>query len=234
MESLVIELAKKYGMDKAMQMLGLDKQTQNPKYAISLGGRNINPLNMLTRAGLNKAFSGGLSGIMGPAALMGGAVMLGRAFDPTRPGSRNYNPNLAGQIKELNRRGMLNDRGQITSGPLKGKNLVSMFGTNDYGKMLQDRVDYFEDRITSGKNYSEKGYREAKNAAIEEAGIGVDIDGVSMSGADYQGETGNNTGGSKSSGGNKSGGFSSAERGASLHGAKGGLARYYRGGIASL
>ena len=83
-------------------------------------------------------------------------------------------------------------------------------------------------------DYALENNREAKNAAIEEAGIGVDIDGVSMSGADYQGETGNNTGGSKSSGGSKSGGFSSAERGASFHGAKGGLARYYRGGIASL
>jgi hypothetical protein len=131
--------------------------------------------------------------------------MLGRAFDPTRPGSRNYNLNLAGQIADLNRRGMLNDRNQITKGPLAGKNLVSMFGTNDYGQMLEDRVDYFEDRITSGKNYSEKGYKEAKDAAITESGIGVNIDGVTMSGPDYQGETGNKDGG-KGGKGDKDGG----------------------------
>ena len=238
MEALLQSLAAKYGFEYAAKLLGIDKQQQNPKYAISLGGNTFDIGNMAKRVGLNqgiKSLTGGkLGGMLGPGLLMGGALMLGRAFDPTRPGSRNYNPNLAGQIADLRSRGMLNERNQITSGPLAGKNLVSMFGTNDYGQMLQDKVDYFEDRITSGKNYGEKGYREAKNAAIEEAGIGVDIDGVSMSGADYQGETGNNTGGSKSSGGSKSGGFSSAERGASFHGAKGGLARYYRGGIASL
>ena len=187
MEALFASLVSKYGFDIAAKMLGLDKQTENPKYAISIGNMTLDPVNMAKRAALNTGiksiFSGNLGSMVGPGLLMGGALMLGRAFDPTRPGSRNYNPNLAGQITELNRRGMLNDRGQITSGPLKGKNLVSMFGTNDYGQMLQDKVDYFEDRITSGKNYSEKGYREAKNAAIEEAGIGVDIDGVSMSGA---------------------------------------------------
>ena len=234
MESLVIELAKKYGMDKAMQMLGLDKQTQNPKYAISLGGRNINPLNMLTRAGLNKAFSGGLSGIMGPGLLMGGALMLGRAFDPTRPGSRNYNPNLAGQIKELNRRGMLNDRGQITSGPLKGKNLVSMFGTNDYEEMLQDRVDYFEDRITKGKNYSEKGYKEAKDAAISDVPgySGVNIDGVTMHGADYQGDGGGGSGGDHDGGASAD---AQSDDAAGMGGyRRGGRISYSSGGIASL
>ena len=152
---------------------------------------------------------GKLGGMLGPGLLMGGALMLGRAFDPTRPGSRNYNPNLAGQIADLRSRGMLNDRNQITKGPLVGKNLVSMFGTNDYGQMLEDRVDYFEDRITSGKNYSQKGYKEAKDAAITESGIGVNIDGVTMSGADYYGpedKDGNDDGGSTSDGNSPSGG----------------------------
>ena len=189
MEALFASLVSKYGFDIAAKMLGLDKQTENPKYAISIGNMTLDPLNMAKRAALNTGiksiFSGNLGSMVGPGLLMGGALMLGRAFDPTRPGSRNYNPNLAGQIKELNRRGMLNDRGQITSGPLKGKNLVSMFGTNDYEEMLQDRVDYFEDRITKGKNYSEKGYKEAKDAAISDVPgySGVNIDGVTMHGA---------------------------------------------------
>ena len=231
MEALLASLAAKYGFDIAAKMLGLDKQTENPKYAISIGNMTFDPVNAAKRAvlntGIKSAIGGKLSGIMGPLAFMGGAFMLGRAFDPTRPGSRNYNPNLAGQIADLNRRGMLSSTGKIISGPLAGKNLISMFGTNDYEEMLDKKVDYFEDRIKAGKPISEKNYREAKNEQIETKGIGVNIDGVTMSGADYQGEVdgGDNKG---------SGGFDSSERGASLHGAKGGLARYYRGGIASL
>ena len=168
MESLVIELAKKYGMAKAMEMLGLDNQSQNPKYAISLGGRDINPVNMIARAGLNKAFSGGLSGIMGPAALMGGALMLGRAFDPTRPGSRNYNPNLAGQIDYLNFNNMIGSNpgtGLGQYGPnsvLAGQNVMSMFGTNDYEKQLDKKIGWFEDRIAKGKDINEEKYEKAK------------------------------------------------------------------------
>ena len=231
MEALLASLAAKYGFDIAAKMLGLDKQTENPKYAISIGNMTFDPVNAAKRAvlntGIKSAIGGKLSGIMGPLAFMGGAFMLGRAFDPTRPGSRNYNPNLAGQIADLNRRGMLSSTGKIISGPLAGKNLISMFGTNDYEEMLDKKVDYFEDRIKAGKPISEKNYREAKNEQIETKGIGVNIDGVTMSGADYQGEVDGRD--------NKgSGGFDSSERGASLHGAKGGLARYYRGGLASL
>ena len=169
MEALVIELAKKYGMAKAMEILGLDEQLQNPKYAISLGGKNINPSNMLARAGLNKAFSGGLSGIMGPAALMGGALMLGRAFDPMRPGSRNYSPNLRGQVDYLSGiSGMIgrdSNSGLMKYGPesvLRGQNVSSMFGTNNYQDQLQNKIDYFEDRIKKGKPINEDKYEQAK------------------------------------------------------------------------
>ena len=237
MEALFAALVSKYGFEYAAKVLGLDKQTENPKYAISLGDMTLDPVNMIKRQGLSQGiksmFSGNLGSMMNPALLLGGALMLGRAFDPTRPGSRNYNPNLAGQIADLNRRGMLNDRNQITSGPLKGKNLVSMFGTNDYSEMLQDRVDYFEDRITKGKDYSEKGYREAKEAAISDVPgySGVNIDGVSMHGADYQGEK-------DGRGGDHDGGASADAQSDDAAGAggyrKGGRISYSRGGIASL
>ena len=211
MEALLTSLAAKYGFEYAAKLLGIDQQSQNPKYAISLGGNTFDLGNMAKKAGLNqgiKSLTGGkLGGMLGPGLLMGGALMLGRAFDPTRPGSRNYNPNLAGQITDLKNRGMLNDRNQITSGPLAGKNLVSMFGTNDYGKMLDKKVDYFEDRITSGKGFSAKGDRDAKNEAISESGIGVNIDGVTMSGPDYQGDTGNGGKGDKGGGEGGYGGF---------------------------
>ena len=231
MGALLKSLAMKYGYDYAVKLLGIDKQTQNPKYAINLAGNTFDLGNIAKRVGLNqsmKAMTGNLSGMLGPGLLIGGALGLGYLTNPLREGSFNYNPNLAGQIADLNRRGMLNNRNQITSGPLAGKNLVSMFGTNDYGKMLDKKVDWFEDRITSGKDYSEKGYREAKNEAITEAGIGVNIDGVTMSGPDYQGGT--TTGGTT---GSKSSNKSSSR--SSRHGSgAGGLHSYYRGGLASL
>ena len=168
MEALLIEYAKRYGMEKALQMLGLDKQTQNPKYAISLGGININPKSMLMRAGFNKVMGGSIGSMLGPAALMGGAFMLGKAFDPLNPNSRNYNPSLKGQIDYLNFNNMIGrnqNMGSLQYGPdsvLRGKNVISMFGTNDYEKQLDNKIDWFEDRIKKGKSYSKKIYEKAK------------------------------------------------------------------------
>ena len=206
MEALLQSLAAKYGYDVAAKLLGIDKQTQNPKYAISLGNFSFDPVNAAKRSALSKgissAFSGNLSGIMGPAALMGGALFLGQRYNPLNPKAVNYNRNLSKQVIDLRSRGMLNDRNQITSGPLAGKNLVSMFGTNDYQGMLDNKVDYFEDRIAKGKNYSAKNYAAAKKAQQEEAGIGItEVDGDFYTGSDagfevskdtssYQGPTG--------------------------------------------
>jgi hypothetical protein len=90
MEALLMEYAKRFGMQKAMEMLGLDQQTQNPKYAISLGGINLNPMNMLKRAGINqgiKSLMGGSS--MGMAVpLIAGGLGLAYLRNPLRPGSR--------------------------------------------------------------------------------------------------------------------------------------------------
>ena len=69
--------------------------------------------------------------------------------NPLSPRSSNYNPRLQGQVDYLG--GALGTRSspyQFRSGKgssvLAGKNLVSGFGTNDYGQMLQKRIDYFE------------------------------------------------------------------------------------------
>ena len=245
---LAIEYAKARGLteitDKALEYayetLGIEPEEEEYTGGGIYGMKNaFSPKNLMQSLGRNvlsnaatKAISGsGLTSMLGPAALIGGTLMLGRAFDPTRPGSRNYNPALAGQLADLGRRGIIGHDpntgiyGKIMSGPLQGKNLISLFGTNDYGKMLDKKVDWFEDRITSGKNYSEKGYREAKNEAITEAGIGVNIDGVTMSGADYQGGTTN---------GGTTGSKSSSSR-SSRHGSgPGGLHSYSRGGIANI
>ena len=273
MEQIVMSLALDYArarglteitdkaLDYAYEKLGIQEEEDdeytvegiygmknafNTKNLVSTLGRNV-----LSNAAKNAISSSSLSGILG----LGGALMLGRKFDATRPGSRNYNPNLAGQIADLSRRGMLNDRNQITKGPLTGLNLASMFGTNDYGKMLDAKLGYFTDRITTGKNYSAQAYRDS----LVESGAG----GVrgsptgpvshahegpvsqathdAFNSNDGDGSTGGTTGGT-------TGGQSSADKGAGMHGdgmaamggragfdfSKGGRARYGRGGIASL
>jgi len=173
MEALLASLVSKYGFDIAAKMLGLDKQSENPKYTFGMPftGKEISfdPVKSLGRYGLNKAISGGLSSIALPAALLGGAVMLGRAFDPMRPGSRNYSPNLRGQVDYLSEiSGMIGrdpNTGGLKYGPesvLSGKNVISMFGTNNYQKALDKKIDYFEDRIKKGKSINEDRYKQAK------------------------------------------------------------------------
>jgi NADH:ubiquinone oxidoreductase subunit B-like Fe-S oxidoreductase len=55
MEALLQSLAMKYGMEKAMQLLGIDEQQGNPKYAISMGGQNIDFGNMAKKGIFNKS-----------------------------------------------------------------------------------------------------------------------------------------------------------------------------------
>ena len=79
----VQNLIAQYGIESAMKMLGLDekfglnKQYKNPKYALSIGGQSINPINMLKRAGINtgiKSLMGGNAGMIAPLALGAGAI----------------------------------------------------------------------------------------------------------------------------------------------------------------
>ena len=142
MEALVIEFAKKYGIEKAIEYFGLDKQSQNPKYAISLGGNTFDLGNMAKRAGINSLISGSNMGMALP--LIAGSLGLAYYRNPLRKGAPNYNPNLKGQMDYLSSRNILGtDQSGLTkimSGPLQGKNLVSMFGTNDYEKMLDKKI----------------------------------------------------------------------------------------------
>ena len=173
MSALMQALISRFGEPVARKLLGIEKQQQNPKYAISLGNINLNPVSMIQRAGLNQGIKslmgGNMSSLMGPAALLGGAVMLGRAFDPMRPGSRNYSPNLRGQVDYLSGiSGMIgrdSNSGLMKYGPesvLRGQNVSSMFGTNNYQDQLQNKIDYFENRIEKGKPINEDRYEQAK------------------------------------------------------------------------
>ena len=65
---------------------------------------------------------------------------LAATRNPLNPRASNYNPTLQGQIDYMKDKGMYGITDQsglnkITGGRLSGKNLVSMFGSNDLGEM---------------------------------------------------------------------------------------------------
>ena len=239
------QIVAKIGYDKALRFFGLDKQEQNPKYAISLGGINLNPMNMLKRAGINqgiKSLMGGkMSSLMAPAALLGGAVMLGRAFDPTRQGSRNYNPNLSGQIDYLSKNNMIGiDQGGLTKyGPdsiLSGLNVVSMFGTNDYLDQLNKYKNKYYDTMSQknkdkiDKEIDNYNLDQVKKDLKEEERIRNRKNYVAPHHGSVHSSGGNNNGG----GGNRdnAGGGAAANRGDAGSGWD--SSPFRRGGIASL
>ena len=170
---LIFQIALQYGKGKlteagiayAMEKLGMGQSNQNPENAISFAGMNFNPKNMLMRAGLNQVMSGGKgfgsalgSGILPIVALAG----LGMYRNPLRPGAPNFSPNLAGQIDYLSNRNMINRNpgtGLMQYGPdsvLRGQNVVSAFGTNNYQTQLQNYIDKLQQRKDAGKSFSQK------------------------------------------------------------------------------
>tara|TARA_R100001086_G_scaffold219051_1_gene135847 strand:- start:169 stop:858 length:690 start_codon:yes stop_codon:yes gene_type:complete len=229
MEALFASLVSKYGFEMAAKILGLDKQTQNPKYTFGLPftGKQVsfNPLQTLGRFGLNKVMSSG-SGIMGPALLLGGAVMLGQAFNPLNPNSRNYKPGLRQEIDFATNRGLI-DRTSTglkynTDSVLSGQNVVSMFGTNSYLGQLEKKKDYFEDRLEKGKSINESKYAQTLNEISEAKGFTQDKARTKNYGP-YSGGGGNNNGGGNISGSVSRGGTDDTPG-----------TPFRRGGIASL
>ena len=229
MEQLIMAiaapLARTYGINKAIEIayekLGLNSPTQTEVDVLTGGGINQafapgNLVNMAKRGAVNlgiRSVAGKGLGVLGPLGLVAGLAFLGNKY-----------------------------RKQLT-----GYDTQAAYEAARDQRRADKRLDKITDRIIGGKNYGN--YKEA----LLDSGAGaVDIDGTIYSGPDYQGESKSKSkskssyqgptgkdihgggGGSGGAGGGKSGGFSSAERGASLHGAKGGLARYYRGGIATL
>jgi len=83
MEALLQSLAAKYGFEYAAKLLGLDQQTQNPKYAISMGGTTLDVGNTAKRGLLNRGIdaitSGAGAGIL-PFAGIAGLAMLGNKY----------------------------------------------------------------------------------------------------------------------------------------------------------
>jgi hypothetical protein len=125
----------------------------------------------------------------------------------------------------------LDNIGRIQSGIMQGYSPVNMMGTGMI-ESVDKRMNKILARKEAGKNYSQKNLDELQKL---QADLIANEKANTYSPVITQDQKQFFSGdGSKSSGGSKSGGFSSAERGASLHGAKGGLARYYRGGLTSL
>ena len=245
MEALLASLVSKYGFEIAAEMLGLNKQTQNPKYTFGMPFTNqqisFDPVQTLGRFGLNKAFSGGM-GIMGPAAIMGGAFILGNRYNPLNPKAVNYNPNLQNEINYAAKKGYITKdpgTGLNKYGPnsvLSGQNVVSMFGTNSYIGQLNKKIDYFEDRIKKGKKINEDNYEKAKKEKKDYFDERADIRDkakTKVGGFKSPNIHGNNK---DSSSGGHAGGQSAADASAaqSADDAAAGAGGYRRGGIANL
>ena len=140
METLLKSLTIKYGYPYAAKLLGIDKQQQNPKYAISFGGRNFNPMNMLKEAGLNRAMKGimgsNLSSAMLPMLGIGAfAYGMNKAFPMSRQ-DKLYSSFSANKMGDP-----YGYASQMISGSGEGKdpfgiNTVSAFG--NYGKYQQN------------------------------------------------------------------------------------------------
>ena len=156
-EALFETLKIKVGEAAAKKLLGIDKQQGNPKYTFGMpftGGKlQIDPMRMIANQGIRSIASGGGSGIMAPALLFGGSLALGYARNPLRPGSMNYNPELQGQLDYLSSNSMIDRNNSFNSlrynknSILNNQNVVSLFGTNDYGKQLQKYRDKYKDTM---------------------------------------------------------------------------------------
>jgi hypothetical protein len=94
------------------------------------------------------------------------AAMASWSLSPFNIESRNYNPNFVDQLNYLemqdNMIGIDPNTGLHKYGPdsvLSGKNVISMFGSNDYDVALGKKKDWFENRIDKGKKISWKNYQ---------------------------------------------------------------------------
>ena len=233
MEALLIEYAKKYGMEKAMEMLGLNKN--NPKYTFGMPFTDkkisFNPINMIANQGLKALTSGsGLAGMALPAGILFGLASI---RNPLNPKAMNYMPGLAQEMDFAGKKGLISRNPNFgglqynTNSVLAGQNVVSGFGTNSYIGQLEKKADYFKNRIAKGKNINEQTYAKTLNELAEAKGFTTEKNKTKDYGP-YTGGNDDNDGGStgsKSSGSSKSdrpGG--SASFGQSFHGARGGIA----------
>ena len=243
MEQLILNAIKNYGIEKAMGMFAKDdvdeavEKMTGGGFGNSLinkftGGQGLTELfkNQGKKFGVNQgleALTGGSgSGITGALPLFGAALGLGYMTNPLREGSYNYNPNLQGQLDYASRMGNLNRNNSMGAlryagdSIISGQNAVSGFGTNDYGKQLQNYKDKYGDTMSQER-------LDQLNKEIEDLTTN-DFDEVDAF-IEKQTTTNNNGGGS-SGGGTNNAQHGSSGMSKSQHSAF----RAARGGIASL
>ena len=167
MESLLMSIALQYGKGKiteaslnyAAKLLGIDQQPQNPKYAISIGGQTINPINMLKRSALNtgiKSLVG--SGSVVPLGLGLGAIYL---LNKNREKLTGYKTQAAYEAARNKR--IANKRlDKITDRIINDKNygnyeealLDSDAGAVKIDDKITYQTDYFPELTPKKKSYS--------------------------------------------------------------------------------
>ena len=245
--NLALQYAKSRGLskitDKALQYayetLGIEEEGEGEEEYTGEGiygmKNTFSPKNLMKGAGrkflsntFNNAISGGSSGITGALPLFGAALGLGYMTNPLREGSYNYNPNLQGQLDYASRMGNLNRNNSMGAlryagdSIISGQNAVSGFGTNDYGKQLQNYKDKYGDTMSQER-------LDQLNKEIEDLTTN-DFDEVDafiekQTTTNNNGGVNNNYGGATQSGGFDPGGFEQDGTGRQGYGS---------GGIASL
>ena len=179
--SIAAPLARTYGINKAIEIaygkLGLDVPTQSEIDALTGGGINqafapTSLANTFKRGAVNLGIRSLAKSIpTGPLAALGITAFIGNKFNPMNPNAVNYSPNLRGQIDFLSKQpGMIGinpNTGLAVYGPnsvLAGKNVSSMFGTNNYQQALDNRIGYFD------KQKEKKGFlTELQQKKLDEA-----------------------------------------------------------------
>lgn len=151
----VQNLIQQYGVNKALELLGLNKEENNPfvfgmpeSMNIPFMPKKFNVGNMLAKTGINAALKGGFSSAALPLAAAGGLYYLARSRDPLNPNSQNYNPYLRDELNYLSANNLIGTNigpGQgftryNEDSVLRGKNVVSGFGTNSYIDMLDKYI----------------------------------------------------------------------------------------------
>ena len=224
MEALLIEYAKRYGIEQALEMLGLKKKS-NLIFGMPFTNKKVsfNPMNMIANQGLKALTSGSSMGMALP--FMAGGLGLGYLRNPLREGSMNFNPYLKDQMTYLSKNNMLGtDRSGLTKyGPdsvLAGQNVVSMFGTNDY----IDQLNKYKDKYgkTMSKERLDKLNKEIADYELDQVRKELKKDLQNINAGDNDGGS---DGSNKSSGSKNSQGMTSSQHAAF---------RMARGGIASI
>ena len=161
MEQIILNAIKTYGFNKAMGMFAKDDfdaavgEMTGGGINKFTGGKGVTGLikNQSKKFAMNKLLSGNMGGLGGMALPLAGGLALGYMTNPLREGSSNYNPELQGQIDYASEQGLIDRDNSMNAlrynedSVLSGQNVISGFGTNDYGKQLQKYRDKYADTM---------------------------------------------------------------------------------------